>query len=76
MSNSSLISYTKLSPYKNSPRSHAIDTITIHCYVGQVSVEDAGDWFANSGSSCNYVIGKDGRIGLIVDEGDRGWCFL
>jgi N-acetyl-anhydromuramyl-L-alanine amidase AmpD len=74
MSNSSLINYTKLSPYKNSPRSHTIDTITIHCYVGQVSVEDAGDWFANSGSSCNYVIGKDGRIGLIVNEEDRSWC--
>lgn len=76
MSNSSLVSYTKISPNKNSPRNHAIDTITIHCYVGQVSVENAGAWFAKSSAqcSCNYVIGTDGRIGLIVDEGDRSWC--
>lgn len=76
MSNSSLVSYKKISPHKNSPRNHAIDTITIHCYVGQVSVEDAGSWFSNPNAkcSCNYVIGTDGRIGLIVDEGDRSWC--
>ena len=76
MSNSSLVSYTKISPHKNSPRNHAIDTITIHCYVGQTSVESAGSWFSNANAkcSCNYVIGTDGRIGLIVDEGDRSWC--
>ena len=76
MSNSSLASYKKISPHKNSPRNHAIDTITIHCYVGQVSVESAGSWFSNPNAkcSCNYVIGSDGRIGLIVDEGDRSWC--
>lgn len=76
MSNSSLISYTKISPNKNHPRNHAIDTITIHCYVGQSSVESAGSWFAQSSAqcSCNYMIGTDGRIGLIVDEGDRSWC--
>lgn len=74
MSNSSLVSYTKLSPNKTSPRNHVIDTIIIHCYVGQVTVEEAGAWFSKSESSCNYVIGKDGCIGLIVDEGDRSWC--
>lgn len=76
MSNSNLISYTKISPNKTSPRNHKIDTITIHCYVGQVSVENAGSWFAKESTqaSCNYVIGADGRIGLIVDEKDRSWC--
>lgn len=74
MSNSPLISYTKISPFKNSPRNHMIDTITIHCYVGQASVESAGAWFQKSNSSCNYMIGADGRIALIVDEGDRSWC--
>ena len=76
MSNSSLVSYKKISPNKNSPRNHAIDTVTIHCYVGQVSVESAGAWFAKASAkcSCNYVIGTDGRIGLIVDEKDRSWC--
>lgn len=76
MSNSSLVSYTKISPNRNSPRNHAIDTITIHCYVGQASVESAGAWFAKptTQASCNYMIGSDGRIGLIVEEKDRSWC--
>lgn len=76
MSNSSLVSYTKISPNKTTTRNHEIDTVTIHCYVGQVSVESAGKWFSNPSAecSCNYVIGADGRIALIVDEGDRSWC--
>lgn len=76
MSNSSLINYTRISPNKNSPRNHKIDTITIHCYVGQASVESAGDWFSKQSTqaSCNYMIGSDGRIALIVDENDRSWC--
>ena len=46
MSNSPLVSYTRISPNKNSPRNHAIDTITIHCVVGQCSVETLGNIFA------------------------------
>lgn len=74
MSNSKLISYTKISPNKSSPRNHKIDTITIHCVVGQCSVETLGNIFQNNGASCNYAIGSDGRIALIVDESDRSWC--
>ncbi len=76
MSNSPLVSYTRISPNRTSPRNHAIDTITIHCYVGQVSVEQAGEEFApvSKQASCNYCIGKDGRIALICPEGDRSWC--
>lgn len=76
MSNSKLVSYTKLSPHCSKPRNHVIDTITPHCYVGQASVESAGAWFANpkAGCSCNYFIGYDGRIALIVDEDNRSWC--
>lgn len=76
MSNSPLVNYTKISPNKNTPRKHAIDRITPHCYVGQVTVESAGAWFEKSSTqaSCNYVIDKDGRVGLIVDEKDRSWC--
>lgn len=74
--NSPLVDYTRISPNKTVNRSHVIDTITIHCYVGQVSVENAGAWFAKTttAASCNYVIGSDGRIGLIVEEKDRSWC--
>lgn len=76
MSNSSLVKYTKLSPNRNTPRNHSIDTITIHCYVGQASVEDMGAWFAQSSAqaSANYGIGSDGRVGLFVPESDRSWC--
>ena len=76
MSNSSLVSYTKISPNKTSPRNHAIDTITIHCYVGQASVESMGGWLGNPSAqaSANYGIGVDGRIGLFVEEKDRSWC--
>lgn len=76
MSNSPLVSYTKISKNRNSPRNHVIDTITIHCVVGQCSVESLGAWFSDpkcSGSS-NYGIGSDGRIGMYVEEKDRSWC--
>lgn len=76
MSNSKLISYTKISPNRTSPRNHAIDTITIHCVVGQCTVETLGNIFAPTSrqASSNYGIGKDGRIGMYVEEKDRSWC--
>ena len=76
MGNSPLISYTKISPNRTSPRNHEIDTITIHCVVGQLSVESLGDIFANPSvqASSNYGIGSDGRIALYVEECDRSWC--
>ena len=76
MSNSSLISYTKLSPNHSGKRTKSIDTITIHCMAGQLSVESCGALFAQSSrqASSNYGIGPDGRIALYVDEGNRSWC--
>lgn len=76
MSNSPLISYTRISPNKNSPRTHVIDTISIHCVVGQCSVETLSEVFAPTSrkASSNYGIGSDGRIGMYVEEKDRSWC--
>ena len=76
MSNSKLISFTKISPNKNSPRNHKIDTITIHCVVGQCSIKVLGNVFSNSSieASSNYGIGYDGKIGMFVEEKDRSWC--
>lgn len=76
MSNSPLVNYTKISPNKTSPRNHAIDTVTIHCVVGQCTVETLGNIFADSScdASANYGIGPDGRIGMYVEEKDRSWC--
>lgn len=74
--NSPLVSFTKISPNKTVNRKHAIDTITIHCVVGQVTVERLGEIFAdpNRNASSNYGVGKDGRIGMYVEEKDRSWC--
>lgn len=78
MSNSSLSTYTKISPNKNSPRNKAIDTITIHCTAGNKNntAQQIVDFFANSErqASCNYVVGGDGSIGISVEEKDRSWC--
>lgn len=76
MANSALATLRKISPNKTSPRIHVIDTVTIHCYVGQVTIEQAAAWFSDPEceASCNYVIGYDGRIAVIVDEADRSYC--
>ena len=74
--NSSLVSYTKLSPNHSGRRTHSIDRITPHCVVGQCSVETLGNIFlpVSKQASCNYGIGEDGRIGMYVEEKNRSWC--
>lgn len=76
MSNSPLICCTILSPNHSGKRTHIIDTITIHCMAGNLSVESCGALFAKSTrqASSNYGIGKDGRIGMYVEEKNRSWC--
>lgn len=76
MSNSPLVDYTRISPNKNSPRNHKIDTITIHCVVGQCTAETLGNIFAPTSrqASSNYGVGTDGKIGMYVEEKDRSWC--
>lgn len=76
MSNSPLVNYTLISPNRNSPRAHKIDRITIHCVVGQCTVEALGQWFypTDRQASSNYGVGYDGRIGMYVEEKDRSWC--
>lgn len=76
MSNSPLVNYTRISPNRSKRRQSKIDTVTIHCVVGQLSVEVLGAGFARSErkASSNYGIGPDGRIGMYVEEKDRSWC--
>lgn len=80
MSNSSLVNYIKISPNRTSPRNHKIDTITIHCAVGQFTAKELlnlkhfVNYNAKSGASCNYAVGRDGSIGMGVEEKDRSWC--
>lgn len=79
--NSPLVDYVKLSPNytpgrRLGGRDYGIDTITIHCVVGQVTVERLGEIFARPArdASCNYGVGYDGRIGMYVEEKNRSWC--
>ncbi len=74
--NSSLVSYTKLSPNHSGQRTHSIGRITPHCVVGQLSAESICGCFTSPSrqASCNYGIGTDGRISLCVEEKNRSWC--
>ena len=74
--NSSLATVRMISPNRTPNRNHAIDTITIHCFVGQVTAKRGCEVFQPSSrkASCNYVVGYDGSIGLCVEEKDRSWC--
>ena len=74
--NSKLVTYKKISPNKTSPRNHKIDTITIHCMAGDLSVETCGNVFSRSSAqaSSNYGVDSKGRIGMYVEEKDRSWA--
>ena len=76
MSNSALVTYTRLSPNHSGKRTHTIDRITPHCVVGQLTVQSLGAVFApvSRQASSNYGIGVDGAVGLFVDEANRSWC--
>lgn len=76
MSNSSLVNCTVKSPNHSGKRTHKIDRITPHCVVGQLSAEAIGGCFTSTArqASCNYGIGSDGRVCLVVDEENRSWC--
>nr|WP_243133504.1 N-acetylmuramoyl-L-alanine amidase [[Clostridium] scindens] len=74
--NSSLVSYTKLSPNHSGQRTHSIDRITPHCVVGQLTAESICGCFTSTSrqASCNYGIGTDGKVALCVEEKNRSWC--
>ena len=76
INNSSLVDVTNLSPNHSGKRTHTIDRITPHCFVGQVTVEKGLAVFKSTSkqASCNYVIAYDGKVGLCVDESNRSWC--
>lgn len=72
--NSPLVAYTNLTSHY-SKRENPIELITIHCFVGQVTAKQGCDYFATTDrqASSNYVVGKDGSIGLSVEEKNRAW---
>lgn len=76
MSNSPLVSYTKLSPNHSGLRTHEIDTITPHCVVGHLNLFALGNIFQNpkGKSSSNYGIDDKGKVGMYVEEKNRSWA--
>lgn len=76
MIKSKLCSYSLESPNRTHPRTKKIDTITIHCMAGNMSIESCGKLFLSKSkhASSNYGIGSDGRIACYVGEEDASWC--
>lgn len=71
--NSSLVNYKILTNSHSGQRDHVIDTITIHCVVGQTAADSLGYYFQKIDASSNYGVGYDGKIGLYVEEKNRAW---
>lgn len=81
MSNSSLVSYTRIAKHYAKGRkfkgvSYSVDRITPHCIVGLWTAKQCADYFATTdrSSSPNYGIGKNGDVSLCVDERNRSFC--
>lgn len=70
MSNSPLVSYTKLSPHKRDRNGNKISKITIHhAAVVNASLQGLGNGFSGSRvASSNYGIDSDGNVGMYVEE--------
>lgn len=74
-SNSGLVDVVYKSPNHSGQRTHKIVYITPHCVVGQLTASGIGACFpAGRDASCNYGIGRDGKVVLVVDEKNRSWC--
>lgn len=74
--NSPLATYTRLTTKCSSGRGgQRLQRLTPHCIVGQWTAKQGCDYFATTDRdcSCNYVVGKDGDIGLCVEEKNRAW---
>ena len=73
MSNSDLVSYTRLLKNCHKMINKQNKKITIHHMAGNLSLKKLGDVFVSRESSANYGIDSNGRIGLYVNECDRAW---
>ena len=75
MSNSSLVNLVSYSPNHSGRRQNPITKIAIHHTAGVLTAAGIGSVFKsrNRQASCNYGIGNDNRIVLVVDEANRAW---
>lgn len=79
MSNSSLVNVTVWCAegnYTHGRSGRNIEMVALHHMAGVLSAEQCGRIFqqAGRGASANYGIGKDGEIGLYVDEYNTAWA--
>ena len=76
MANSSLATYTRISPHNSGTRTSKISKITIHHMSGKMTGKACADYFATTDRevSSNYCIGYGGDIAVSVNESDRSWC--
>lgn len=73
MSNSNLVTYTKISPHKTTGNFKK-KKFTIHHMAGILTVEQCGNVFQNREASTNYGVDVYGHIGMYVEEKDRAWA--
>lgn len=76
MSNSTLATYIWRGSKTNcNPRNHIIDTITIHHWAGNGTLESCFNNLAykSDPGSVNYGIDEAGTIGVMIDENMRAW---
>lgn len=74
MSNSSLVTYRRISPNRTHPRQGKIENIIIHHMAGCLTVQQCGAVFAarKRRASSHYGV-RDTQIGQYVDEKNRAW---
>lgn len=75
MSNSSLVDLISYSPNHSGRRENPITKIAIHHTAGVLTAAGIGSVFKSTSrqASCNYGIGVDNRVVLVVDECNRAW---
>ncbi len=75
MSNSNLVNLVSYSPNHSGRRQNPITKIAIHHTAGVLTAAGIGSVFKSTSrqASCNYGVGSDGKIVLVVDECNRAW---
>lgn len=79
MSNSSLVNTTVWCAegnYTHGRSGRSIEMVALHHMAGVLSADQCGRIFQQAGrsASANYGIGKDGEVGLYVDEYNTAWA--
>lgn len=75
MSNSNLVDLVSYSPNHSGRRENPITKIAIHHTAGVLTAAGIGSVFKSTSrkASCNYGIGNDNKVVLVVDECNRAW---